>query len=659
MTIKTLLPQNSSDLEYDLEQVMSIATALPTELIPQLWQPENCPVEMLPWLAWAFSVDEWSSEWDEKTQRQVIKDSLYIHKHKGTLASVERALKLAGVEAGASITEWFEPKGSGIPKTFWITLPEVHASILNRKGQETLFKLVDSAKPVSVQRKIVVQASEHILEPDKGRIIAPATFSTDFRKDKYSLKEQIFFELERALGILSQTKATEQNLFEFKGFSSPGHFDFLTRNHWPVFQEYLNHLHFFDFKDEKLNLIKELFSLGLATGFNINAFSDDTLVAPSQLFSLPEKIKIVPVLLPFTQQPQKEEKWLKVINNQIPEGRISKGRVTIERTAKESQSVLFLQRIYSSKSEPLTLNIQHFAESIFSTFNIDLRKPDDTNLKLFQRNLPDGTFEAGRLLVEKQIIPKIFSQFLSRMHTPILDNYYLNGLCEAPDIQARGFVSDHKEPEAKIKIAPQLLTEAFTFNTSHRKPAPERKILKEFYQNELDINVLKSIGYLNRIDDKDFFYRDKSDLKSYINVKTLFFCFIERKRVFTQYTKALLIKTSHSVIASVLHLSEETNKKEITEKAKISFFSFLGSKPLLKLKKFITENGQNLLEDKTEIIPLQFEQTINYFVQIHILVLTNYKKEIVLEKKCQFLTTNVNQFLSRKTNNYLKIVCHE
>lgn len=34
-----------------------------TVAIRQVWTPEECPVELLPYLAWALSVDQWDKDW--------------------------------------------------------------------------------------------------------------------------------------------------------------------------------------------------------------------------------------------------------------------------------------------------------------------------------------------------------------------------------------------------------------------------------------------------------------------------------------------------------------------------------------------------------------------------------------------------------------------
>lgn len=62
-----------------------------------LWSAERCPAPLLPWLAWALSVDTWSEGWTEETKRRVVAGSIALHRAKGSRASVERAIAAIGL----------------------------------------------------------------------------------------------------------------------------------------------------------------------------------------------------------------------------------------------------------------------------------------------------------------------------------------------------------------------------------------------------------------------------------------------------------------------------------------------------------------------------------------------------------------------------------
>lgn len=138
-----LLPQNQTELEA------AIATAaefdVSPDVIAKLWDAENCPVELLPWLAWALSVDDWDESWDETTQRNVIAASIEIHRKKGTVGAVLKALTSLGHEG--KLIEWWQTEPQGTPHTF-----SAEVDISNRgidgAAIAAIRRQIDAAKPV-------------------------------------------------------------------------------------------------------------------------------------------------------------------------------------------------------------------------------------------------------------------------------------------------------------------------------------------------------------------------------------------------------------------------------------------------------------------------------------------------------------------------------
>jgi phage tail P2-like protein len=61
-----------------------------------LWNPETISADLLPWLAWALSVDVWDPQWPEGVKREVVSQSIYLHSIKGTVASIRLAIAAAG-----------------------------------------------------------------------------------------------------------------------------------------------------------------------------------------------------------------------------------------------------------------------------------------------------------------------------------------------------------------------------------------------------------------------------------------------------------------------------------------------------------------------------------------------------------------------------------
>lgn len=112
-----LLPPNATALELalaDFTQKKLTGLAIP---IRDLWSPWRCPLPLLPWLAWAVSVDEWDASWSELQKRETIASSFKVHAKKGTRLAVEQRLNSLGYKT--AITEWHQNKKVMPPYTFW------------------------------------------------------------------------------------------------------------------------------------------------------------------------------------------------------------------------------------------------------------------------------------------------------------------------------------------------------------------------------------------------------------------------------------------------------------------------------------------------------------------------------------------------------------
>jgi len=147
--LHSLLPPNAPAPERAIESTMASATDLPVP-VPTVWDPARCPGPLLPWLAWAMSVDDWDSEWPDSVKRSLIAESLRIHRIKGTVAAIRRVLRVLGVEA--ELAEWFQIGDP--PHTFRLTAwanANLHASseaILSPALYTALKRSVDAVKPV-------------------------------------------------------------------------------------------------------------------------------------------------------------------------------------------------------------------------------------------------------------------------------------------------------------------------------------------------------------------------------------------------------------------------------------------------------------------------------------------------------------------------------
>jgi len=93
--VSSLLPSNSTDLEVALEE--SVSRTLP-DLISTMWDPDNCPAELLGYLAWGLAVQEWDDNWNEATKRDVIRNAINVYKRQGTPGALKIALQAMGYD---------------------------------------------------------------------------------------------------------------------------------------------------------------------------------------------------------------------------------------------------------------------------------------------------------------------------------------------------------------------------------------------------------------------------------------------------------------------------------------------------------------------------------------------------------------------------------
>lgn len=137
---KTLLPPNATAAEQALDLATSRVGAVP---VPNgdLWNPDTCPENLLPWLAWALSVDEWDGNWPESAKREAIRRSISIHRIKGTRGAVEQSLAALGLVV--RVVEWFEYGGT--PGTFRLDA-ELTDWGLNETDYASIERVVTAAK---------------------------------------------------------------------------------------------------------------------------------------------------------------------------------------------------------------------------------------------------------------------------------------------------------------------------------------------------------------------------------------------------------------------------------------------------------------------------------------------------------------------------------
>jgi len=139
----SLLPPSAGTIERVLEQIWSERLEAIERDARNLWNPWKCRLDLLPYLAWALSVDEWNDNWSEQRKRSVCASAISVHLHKGTRKALDDAIGALGLDV--DVTEWFEKGGGGEPYTFnvdiWVEQDPVDADLIR-----TLEQTVKSAK---------------------------------------------------------------------------------------------------------------------------------------------------------------------------------------------------------------------------------------------------------------------------------------------------------------------------------------------------------------------------------------------------------------------------------------------------------------------------------------------------------------------------------
>lgn len=140
-----LLPHNATELERLAAEALAQIERVPVPL-RELWNPDTCPIELLPFLAWAFSVDRWSQAWPESAKRNAIKAAYFIHAHKGTIGALRRVVEPLGYLI--EVVEWWQTQPLGVPGTFALKIGVLDTGITEPMYQELVW-LIDDARPVS------------------------------------------------------------------------------------------------------------------------------------------------------------------------------------------------------------------------------------------------------------------------------------------------------------------------------------------------------------------------------------------------------------------------------------------------------------------------------------------------------------------------------
>ncbi len=139
----TLLPPSASAWMRGAEAATAKLSGI-TVAIRTLWTPTACPVDLLPYLAWALSVDRWDKNWPAEKKIASIQQSYWLHRRKGTRGAVRYVVEDMGFSA--TFAEWFE---TGEPRGTFSMEVDVNDLGISEPTINEMERLIGITKPVS------------------------------------------------------------------------------------------------------------------------------------------------------------------------------------------------------------------------------------------------------------------------------------------------------------------------------------------------------------------------------------------------------------------------------------------------------------------------------------------------------------------------------
>jgi phage tail P2-like protein len=118
--VSELLPPASTGLERALNKLVKQRLANLPWYLREVWNPQTCPEHLLPWLAWALSIDSWDATWPVHIKRARIASAIAVQRRKGTVQSVVDVVRSFG--GAVRFREWWQTTPPGTPHTFHLNV---------------------------------------------------------------------------------------------------------------------------------------------------------------------------------------------------------------------------------------------------------------------------------------------------------------------------------------------------------------------------------------------------------------------------------------------------------------------------------------------------------------------------------------------------------
>tara|TARA_B100002049_G_scaffold159790_1_gene119556 strand:+ start:1236 stop:1790 length:555 start_codon:yes stop_codon:yes gene_type:complete len=151
-TTDTLLPPNATAFERAIVAAAARACDVPVP-IRALWSVDDCPLRLLPWLAWAMNMQTWQSDWPEAIKRSRIRSAIDVHRRRGTARSVRVVVESFG--ADIALREWYQMEPMGTPMTFNVTLSIGDSLPQTAQFQRDIIQAIELTRPVSRHYELV------------------------------------------------------------------------------------------------------------------------------------------------------------------------------------------------------------------------------------------------------------------------------------------------------------------------------------------------------------------------------------------------------------------------------------------------------------------------------------------------------------------------
>lgn len=195
----SLLPNNSSKTEKAILDGSADRLDLPTSVIKSVKRPDQSPSDFIPALAYEYSVDVWSPDWDLQKKRNVIANSISLHRLKGTLTGIRAHADLVDAEVISAIRP---------PQKFFAGPSDTYEQRLEWLKSLPVVKIYRDLGRVAARPAIFAGGT---IEPMflSGRFALPSTSDLRTRKKVLLIRDGV----ETEIGIGYDHEGTRQVLF--------------------------------------------------------------------------------------------------------------------------------------------------------------------------------------------------------------------------------------------------------------------------------------------------------------------------------------------------------------------------------------------------------------------------------------------------------------